>query len=67
MLLGVTKQAAFEKDSSAYCLRNETQLLCVCGDSKACQIRREKKILKLIIVYREDFRVDNHKRTTKGS
>lgn len=35
MLLGVTKQAALEKESSAYCLRNEMQLLCVWGDSKA--------------------------------
>ena len=42
MLLGVTKQAALAKDSSAYCLRNEKQLLCVCGDSKAWQMRRNK-------------------------
>lgn len=35
MLLGTTKQAADEKESSAYCLRNEKQLPCVCGDSKA--------------------------------
>jgi hypothetical protein len=35
ILLGVTKQAALEKDSSAYCLRKEEQLPCVCGDSKA--------------------------------
>jgi hypothetical protein len=35
ILLGVTKQAALEKESSAYCLRKEEQLLCVWGDSKA--------------------------------
>lgn len=37
ILFGTTKQAAFEKDSSAYCLRNVKQSLCVCGDSKACK------------------------------
>ena len=37
LLFDVTKQAALEKDSSAYCLRYVKQLLCVCGDSKACQ------------------------------
>lgn len=36
MLLGVTKQAALEKELSAYCLRNVKQLLCVWGDSNAC-------------------------------
>ena len=35
ILFGVTKHAALEKDSSAYSLRNEKQLLCVWGDSKA--------------------------------
>lgn len=33
--LGVTKRAALEKESSAYCLRNEKQLPCVWGDSNA--------------------------------
>lgn len=39
MLLGATKQAAPEKESSAYCLRNEKQLRCVSGDSKAWYTR----------------------------
>lgn len=39
MFLAVTKQAALEKDSSAYCLRNEKQLLCVSGVSKAWKMK----------------------------
>lgn len=35
MLFGATKQAALENESSAYCLKNEKQLLCVWGDSNA--------------------------------
>lgn len=32
---GATRQAAVEKESTAYCLRNVKQLLCVWGDSNA--------------------------------
>lgn len=42
ILFGTTKQAALEKESSAYCLRNEKQLLCVWGDSKACKMKQDK-------------------------
>lgn len=35
LLLGVTKRAALEKESTEYCLRNDKQLLCVWGDSNA--------------------------------
>ena len=35
MFFGVIKQAALEKESTAYSLRNEKHLLCVSGDSKA--------------------------------
>lgn len=41
ILLGATKQAAPAKESSAYCLRNEKQLLCVWGDSNAWHKRKD--------------------------
>jgi hypothetical protein len=42
IFFGTTKQAALEKESSAYCLRNEKQLLCEWGDSKACKKKQGK-------------------------
>lgn len=42
MLLGVIKQAALENESTAYCLRNEKQLLCVWGDSNAWNMKGQK-------------------------
>jgi hypothetical protein len=39
IFLAATKQAALEKDSSAYCLRNEKQLPCVSGVSKAWKMK----------------------------
>lgn len=46
IFLGAIKQAALEKESSAYCLRYEKQLLCVWGDSKAWKNKNSPKKIK---------------------
>lgn len=41
ILFGATRQAALEKESSAYCLRNWKQLPWVWGDSNACTMHSD--------------------------
>ena len=45
-LFDVIKQAALENESTAYCLRNEKQLLCVSGDSNAWMMKEHKIVRK---------------------